>query len=87
MMKQGTTIRLKEVAIIGRTRECEVCIDSNTVSHKHARLLNLGNGRIAIEDNASSNGAKVNGQKIDRATPLTKGDVLTLGAIDIRVSV
>ena len=81
------TIRLKEVAIIGRTRECEVCIDSNTVSHKHARLLNLGNGRIAIEDNASSNGVKVNGSKIDRATPVTKGDVITLGAIDIRVSV
>jgi len=80
-------IILKETAFIGRMRECDVPVDSNTVSHKHARLLNLGNGRIAIEDNASSNGVLVNGEKANGATPVGTGDVLTLGEVTIRLNV
>ena len=81
------TVILKEVAMIGRLRECEVPVDSTTVSQKHARLLNRGNGRVAIEDNASTNGVKVNGEKITAATPIGTGDVITLGSVNLRVTV
>lgn len=77
---------LKESAMIGSMRECDVSIDSTTVSHKHARLVNLGGGRIAIEDNASTNGIIVNGERVDKRSPVGTGDVITLGDVNIRVT-
>lgn len=77
---------LKESAMIGSMRECDVSIDSTTVSHKHARLINLGNGRIAIEDNASTNGIIVNGERVEKRSTIGTGDVITLGNVNIRVT-
>ena len=80
------SIILQETAFIGRMRECDVPVDSNTVSHKHARLVNLGNGRIAIEDNASTNGIVINGDRVEKRTSIGTGDVITLGDVNIRVT-
>ena len=80
-------IILTDAVMIGRMRECEVFIDSTTVSHKHARLINLGKGRIAVEDNDSSNGVKVNGETIEGRAEVGTGDVILLGDVNVRVSV
>ena len=76
---------LRETANIGRDRDCEVSIDSNTVSRRHARLINLGHGRVAIEDNASANYVFVNGTKIESETELRTGDVIRLGKVDVTI--
>ena len=77
---------LKESIMIGSMRECEVSIDSTTVSHKHARLINRGSGKVVIEDNASTNGIVVNGERVEKSSPIAKGDVITLGDVNIRVT-
>lgn len=77
---------LKESVMIGSMRECEVSIDSTTVSHKHARLINRGGGKVIIEDNASTNGIVVNGERVEKSSPIAKGDVITLGDVNIRVT-
>lgn len=78
-------IVIRDSVTIGCARDCDVQIDSLTVSRKHALLLNCGGGRVAIEDNASYNGVKVNGVLIDSATELKSGDEVTLGSVVIYI--
>lgn len=80
-------IVLKDKASIGNQRGCEVFIDSQTVSHKHAFLTNRGNGRISIEDNESTNRVKVNGEFISKSTMIENGDVILLGDVTIHVRI
>lgn len=80
-------IVLKDTATMGRMRDCEIFIDALTVSHKHARLMNLGKGRIAVVDNDSANGVMVNGEKITKEAEVGTGDVILLGDVSIRVTI
>lgn len=78
---------LKDTVTIGRARDCEVFIDATTVTHRHARLMNLGGGRLAVADNDSSNGVIINGVRITEQTELGSGDVMRLGDVNVRVTI
>ena len=81
---QAVTHQLGGVeAVLGRHPECEVQINSNMVSRKHARVFPL-NDRFLIEDLGSGNGTFVNGKKIEGATPLNHEDRIKLGPILLR---
>ena len=69
--------------VIGRHPECQIQIDSNMVSRKHARIIRDGS-RFLVEDMGSGNGTTVNGVKIASATPLAHDDRVKLGPILIR---
>lgn len=66
-------------AVIGRSRRCEVHLDSQDTqaSGRHARLSFDGQD-IWIEDLESTNGTRLNGIRITRAS-LTSGDEIELG--------
>src|SRR5262245_63705293 len=64
-----------ERTTIGRSAECDVVLTVRRVSGHHAQVLRLG-GMYFIEDLGSSNGTFVNGQRIERRTPLQPGDRL-----------
>lgn len=51
---------------IGRTDECEVCINNDYVSRVHAEVV-FENGQWQIRDLNSSNGIFVEGQRVDTA--------------------
>ena len=70
---------LRTALIIGRDRECDISVDSQTVSAKHARLVNCGQGSVGIADLHSSNGVQVNGKEIEGLARLQSGDSFTLG--------
>jgi phosphoserine phosphatase RsbU/P len=73
----------RDETVIGRHPECQIQIDSNMVSRKHARIFRDG-ARFLVEDMGSGNGTTVNGVRIVNATPLAHDDRVKLGPILIR---
>jgi pSer/pThr/pTyr-binding forkhead associated (FHA) protein len=73
----------RDETVIGRHPECQIQIDSNMVSRKHARVFREGS-RFLVEDLGSGNGTTVNGVRIVNPTPLAHDDRVKLGPILIR---
>jgi hypothetical protein len=71
-------------AVIGRSRDCDVVLADPNVSRRHAEVRPDGHGGWQVRDLGSTNGVKVNGRRIEGATPLESGDRLALGTADIR---
>jgi len=73
-----------EVTILGRTDDCDIQIDDQSVSSKHARIVleedpYLTDNRIAyLEDLKSTNGTQLNDKKIKREK-LSEGDKVKIG--------
>jgi hypothetical protein len=63
--------------VIGRSRDCDVTLDDPNVSRRHAELR-LEGGAWVVADLGSTNGVKINGQRVDQH-PLSPGDEITLG--------
>ncbi len=63
---------------VGRSDECTVTLDSNSVSRKHARFF-IHLGRPYIEDLHSANGVVVDGEKIRGMHALTPASVVLIG--------
>jgi hypothetical protein len=61
-----------------------ILLSSSTVSRKHCRIFFDGDAAI-VEDLQSSNGIRVNRNRIDRAT-LKNGDLLQVGAFSFMIS-
>jgi len=66
-----------DVFTIGRSTDCQVCLDDEDVSRHHARIERSGN-RWTITDLGSTNGIVIEGQRIRRAA-LAHGDSFRLG--------
>lgn len=45
--------------LIGRSVECDICLDHDTVSRQHARLELLPGARLGLTDLGSSNGTSI----------------------------
>lgn len=63
--------------LIGRFEDCDLRLDSTSVSRHHAVVKQEGNG-FYVEDLGSRNGTYVNGIRIGAATPLHDGDELRI---------
>lgn len=70
-------------SVLGRHPECEIQINSNMVSRKHARVF-AQDGAFYIEDLGSGNGTFVNSRKIEAPTALNHEDRIKLGPILLR---
>jgi hypothetical protein len=75
---------LTERATLGRHPECEVQLADPSVSRRHAHLEPAGAGWM-VEDLDSTNGVKVNGERVHRAE-LRHGDRLELGTVRLEFS-
>ncbi len=69
--------------VVGRLPECEVHLDSNMISRKHARLRRNG-ASIVLEDLGSGNGTFVNGRRITGAVTLQHNDRIKFGPLLVR---
>lgn len=70
-------------AVMGRHPECDIKLQSNMVSRRHARVFPQG-ADFQIEDLGSGNGTFVNGQRIEQATTLKQDDRIKLGPLLFR---
>lgn len=71
-----------EVSTIGRSSESDIVINDQNVSRRHAELHAVGDN-YELVDLGSTNGSKVNGQRVGRL-PLSDGDQVAFGAITLR---
>ena len=80
------TLRLPSGAIktLGRTARADFIVDAALVSRLHCRLTADRSDQLVVEDLESTNGTRVNGQKIDRAI-LRTGDTLQVGRVEFQV--
>jgi len=81
LLHEGKTIPLSPgVHFIGRDESSAVCLNSATVSRRHARLTLAANA-ASIEDLHSKNGTRVKGKAIRGVTQLHNGDQIEVGSI------
>jgi len=65
-------------AVLGRSADCDVVLADENVSRHHAEVRPSG-GAWIVRDLGSTNGVKVNGQRVKQPQPLRPGDELELG--------
>ncbi|MEO8215455.1 MAG: FHA domain-containing protein [Acidobacteriota bacterium] len=71
---------------LGRDSDADIVIEAPTVSREHARVVIDDSGQITIQDLDSKNGTFIGGQRLDEtATPLTDGDLVRLGDVELKV--
>ncbi len=73
----------KPILLFGRHEECDVQLNSKKVSRRHC-LLAQATDYLVIRDLGSTNGVKVNGQRVVYGT-LLPGDELTIGNFTYQV--
>jgi len=67
--------------LIGRSRSCQLVINDEVVSRRHAELEVCANNKVVLRDLSSHNGVIVNDQCIvGEATTLRNGDRFVIGA-------
>ncbi|MGH2832622.1 MAG: FHA domain-containing protein [Solirubrobacteraceae bacterium] len=69
----------QEITHIGRGFHCELRLEDQSVSRRHAIIMRRLNSTRILDDR-SSNGTYVNGRRINEAS-LTDGDVIVLGRV------
>ena len=79
----GMRYQLKNgVMTIGRLSTADIMLNDQNVSRRHAELHPVGD-TYQLVDLGSTNGCKVNGQRIERQV-LVDGDEITLGPVRLR---
>lgn len=81
----GEPIEIKrDLTLVGRSKqECDLCINRKSISKLHCIIVRT-DGLLFVRDLQSTNGTKVNGQKIMRGA-LLPGDQLSFGSTKFRV--
>lgn len=76
--QEGLTLSLGDGVKIGRAADCELILDDDYVSTRHARITRTDTGYL-VEDLGSTNGTYVNNERVTTPTPFTSTDTLRIG--------
>jgi DNA-binding winged helix-turn-helix (wHTH) protein len=68
---------------VGRDPQCEVWVDVAGVSRRHARVTVI-RGAATLEDLGSKNGTQLDGTLIRSVMPLSDGDVIQFGSVEMQ---
>ena len=74
---------VKDLTLFGRGDDCDVRLDHKSVSKLHCVVVNT-DGLLLVRDLGSTNGTRVNGQRIRRAA-LLPNDQLTIAHLKFQV--
>lgn len=74
----------RPLTVVGRDPRSDARLDSILVSRRHCCLA-TGRGEVAVRDLGSTNGIRINGQRVE-AGRLRPGDELSIGRFRFRLS-
>jgi hypothetical protein len=83
--QRGQSFELEDELTVGRAPGCGVRVEDAYTSNIHARLFRR-DGALWLEDLGSTNGTWVNGERVDEARRLGRGDLLQVGSTVFEVS-
>jgi DNA-binding winged helix-turn-helix (wHTH) protein len=70
--------------IIGRASDAAIFVNDGGVSRQHARITITG-AEVVLEDLRSKNGTTLDGEPVQRSTPLSDGALIVVGATALRL--
>src|SRR5205809_6948410 len=73
----------KDLTLVGRKEECDLRLDHKSVSKMHCVIVKT-DGLLLLRDLGSTNGTRVNGQRIRRAA-LLPNDTLSIAHFKFRI--
>jgi pSer/pThr/pTyr-binding forkhead associated (FHA) protein len=73
---------VREEITIGRQEGNTIRLTERNVSRRHARLMRQ-NGHVVVEDLGSSNGTRINGERISGQSQIKDGDLIQIGDYDL----
>lgn len=73
----------KALTVVGRNDTCDVRIEHKSISKLHCVLVVAGT-QVLVRDLGSTNGTRINGQRVRRAA-LTKHDILGIAGFKYRL--
>src|SRR5438876_10628365 len=74
---------VKDVTLVGRKEDCDLRLDHKSVSKMHCVLVKT-DGLLLVRDLGSTNGTRVNGQRVRRAA-LLPNDQIAIAGFKLRV--
>jgi pSer/pThr/pTyr-binding forkhead associated (FHA) protein len=75
----------EEPVIIGRGSDCQIRLDDDYSSTRHARLF-LSEGQWWVEDLGSTNGTYLDGQRVTRPVPAEIGGSIRIGRTTLNIA-
>ena len=76
-------LSLEGSMIIGRSESCDVVLDEEKVSRRHAKLWREGD-EVFLEDMGSTCGTFLNGDRVRASCNIQSGDIINIGAYEFR---
>jgi pSer/pThr/pTyr-binding forkhead associated (FHA) protein len=76
---ERTLALTRQTTLLGRESDCDIVVPDDRASRYHAELR-WDHGVVSLVDRGSTNGTRVNGQRVIGQVPLRDGDVLAIGA-------
>ena len=73
-----------EMVTIGRASDCDIRLDDETISARHATLVRKRDGSFELIDMNSRNGVRVNSKRVDRQQRVSSGDTIQFGRAQFR---
>jgi predicted component of type VI protein secretion system len=74
---------VKDLTVVGRKEDCDVRLDHKSISKMHCVIVKT-DGLLLLRDLGSTNGTRVNGQRVRRAA-LLPNDQLSIAGLKFRV--
>jgi hypothetical protein len=80
----GSPIELtKPLTLVGRQEDCDLALDHKTISKHHCILMQT-DGAVLLRDLGSTNGCRINGQKM-KSGAILPNDVFSIAVFDFRL--
>ena len=68
-------------SVIGRSPDCAIALDAESVSRRHARVVAAPSGGYLVEDMGSTNGTFINDEELSSRRKLKNGDFIKVGGV------
>jgi S1-C subfamily serine protease/pSer/pThr/pTyr-binding forkhead associated (FHA) protein len=81
--RAGETFVVDRTTVVGRDPECDISLDHDSVSRRHAQLSVDAFG-VRVRDLGSTNGTWINGERISTERRLTDADEVRFGSVLLR---